>query len=105
MGDNSYDEFAVVCSVRLGFDDFDGDGGNVASASKLSSHSGFPLLLVPLSNFDVSSFVTDSSSSSSLLHSTSDSSSSSISLSSGDSSRRFSDPSAVRGSGGSGRSD
>lgn len=51
------DEFALVNSVRLVLVVFEGDGGNVASGSKLSSYSLLPLLLVPFSSLVLGSFV------------------------------------------------
>lgn len=96
-----------ISSVKLVFDVFVGDGGNVASALKLSSYSFVPLLLVPFSNFVHSLVVcslSSSSSSSSSLDPLSESStmSSSISLSSGDSSIRSRE--SLGGNGGNGRS-
>lgn len=96
------DEFALVKSVGLVLVVFVGDGGSVASASKLLSYSLLRLLLVPFNNLVLGSFVICSSSGSS-LHSSESSSSSSISLlSSGDSSNGSSEPSF--GNGGNGRS-
>lgn len=52
------DEFALVNSVWLVLVVFVGDGGSVASGSKLSSYSLLPLLLVPFKSLVLGSFVT-----------------------------------------------
>lgn len=56
--DISCDAFALMSSVRLKLDVFVGDGGNVASGSKLLSHSLLPLLLVPFKHLVLGSVVT-----------------------------------------------
>lgn len=100
-GNSSDDVFALVNSVWLVLVVFVGDGGNVASGSKLLSYSLLPLLLVPFNSLVLGSFVIWSSSGAS-LHSSESSSSISL-LSSGDSSNGSSGPSCD-GNGGNGRS-